>query len=92
MAWNVLYDEDSGDVITVHGPWRNKEEELFGCTFAWIDFYVNSPVNLCNGSPVLRTEKDGCFWFVCSECEQRGRKAHSISLALSSYLATHGAF
>jgi hypothetical protein len=33
-----------------------------------------------------RTEKDGCYWLVCSKCKQRGRRAHSLRLAFLSSL------
>lgn len=33
-----------------------------------------------------RTEADGCYWLVCCRCKKRGRRAHSLRLALLSCL------
>lgn len=33
-----------------------------------------------------RTERDGCYWLVCCRCGARGRRAHSLRLALISSL------
>ena len=32
---------------------------------------------------VRRTEKDECSWLECTRCGKRGRKCHSVSMAMS---------
>jgi hypothetical protein len=29
------------------------------------------------------TEADGCSWLECLSCKQRGRKCHSVSMAMA---------